>query len=123
MPKSPKNHAPRDRKAPVDLGVALATALLTNEQINQTLLDILDPTVWEGSPPCSKRRNIATSFAHIHDVRRMRRSAISHESHHRGQSCHWRANRAPRSDQHGSSSSGSGTSAGRTSPAGSRVPA
>ena len=61
----------RDRKKPVDLGAALVEAFLTNEQINQKLLDLLDPKVWDGSPPCSKRRNIATSFAHMHNVRLM----------------------------------------------------
>jgi uncharacterized damage-inducible protein DinB len=57
---------------PVDLGEALVDAFLTNEKINQTLLDLIDPKVWDASPPCSKRRNVATSFAHIHNVRCMR---------------------------------------------------
>jgi hypothetical protein len=64
--------APRDRKEPVDLGRALIEAFRTNERINQVLLDVLDPKVWRAQPPCSKRRNIATSFAHIHNVRCMR---------------------------------------------------
>ena len=59
----------RERKQPVDLGRALVEAFLTNERINQMLLDLLDPKIWRAQPPSSKRRNIATSFAHIHNVR------------------------------------------------------
>src|SRR5262245_56509067 len=62
----------RDRTQPVDLGRALVEAFLTNERINQVLLDLLDPKVWRAQLPCSKRRNIATTFAHIHNVRCMR---------------------------------------------------
>lgn len=35
------------------------------------LLDLLDPRIWRVTPPCSKRRNIATTFSHIHNVRCM----------------------------------------------------
>ena len=62
----------RDRRQPVDLSRALVEAFLTNERINQVLLDILDPEVWRAPPPCAKRRNIATTFAHMHNVRCMR---------------------------------------------------
>jgi uncharacterized damage-inducible protein DinB len=62
----------RDRGQPVDLGRALIEAFLTNERINQVLLELLDPEIWRAQPPCSKRRNIATTFAHIHNVRCMR---------------------------------------------------
>jgi uncharacterized damage-inducible protein DinB len=62
----------RDRSQPVDLGRALVEAFLTNERINQVLLDLLDPKLWRAQPPCSKRRNIATTFAHMHNVRCMR---------------------------------------------------
>jgi len=55
----------RDRKVAVDLGRALIEAFLTNERVNQVLLDVLDPTLWRINPPCSQRRNIATTFAHI----------------------------------------------------------
>jgi uncharacterized damage-inducible protein DinB len=64
----------RDRKVPVDLGRALVEAYLTNERINQVLLDVIDPKIWRAMPPCSKRRNIATTFAHLHNVRCMRLS-------------------------------------------------
>lgn len=64
--------ARRNTKEPVDLGRALVESFLTNERINQVLLDLLDPAIWRDRPPSSKRRNIATTFAHIHNVRRMR---------------------------------------------------
>ena len=64
--------AHRDRRQPVELGRALVEAFLTNERINQVLLDFLSPEVWRSQPPCSKRRNIATTFAHMHNVRCMR---------------------------------------------------
>lgn len=62
----------RDRKQPVDLGSALIEAFLTNERVGQMLLDLIDPKIWCAPPACSKRRNIATTFAHIHNVRVMR---------------------------------------------------
>ena len=77
MPMAKKTAAPRiaanrDRRQPVELGRALVEAFLTNERINQVLLDSLSPEVWRAQPPCSKRRNIATTFAHMHNVRCMR---------------------------------------------------
>jgi uncharacterized damage-inducible protein DinB len=45
---------------------------MTNERINQVLLDSLSLDVWRAQPPCQKRRNIATTFAHMHNVRCMR---------------------------------------------------
>jgi uncharacterized damage-inducible protein DinB len=62
----------RDRRAPIDLGRALVEAFLTNERINQVLIDAIEPKSWRAMPPCSKRRNIATTFAHMHNVRCMR---------------------------------------------------
>jgi uncharacterized damage-inducible protein DinB len=64
--------ATRKRGEPIDMGRALVEAFLTNERINQTLLDVLDPGIWSEFAPSSPRRNIATSFAHIHNVRCMR---------------------------------------------------
>lgn len=68
----PAPRGSRDRKQPVDLGRALVEAFLVNERINQVLLDMIDPKLWRAQPPCAKRRNIATTFAHIHNVRCMR---------------------------------------------------
>lgn len=59
----------------MDLGRALVEAFLTNERVNQVLLDLIDeiaPGAWRAFPPSSPRRNIATSFAHLHNVRCMR---------------------------------------------------
>jgi hypothetical protein len=56
----------------VDLGRALVQAFMTNERINQVLIDLITAEIWRIFPPSSKRRNIATSFAHIHNVRCMR---------------------------------------------------
>ena len=67
-----RTSANRDRQQSVDLGHALSEAFLTNERINQVLLDSLSPDVWRAQPPCAKRRNIATTFAHMHNVRCMR---------------------------------------------------
>jgi uncharacterized damage-inducible protein DinB len=72
VPPPPVALKQRDRRMPVDLGNALIEAFLTNERINQVLLDLVDPGIWRTFPPCSKRRNISTTFAHIHNVRCMR---------------------------------------------------
>jgi len=69
--KAPKV-APDSARTEVDLGQALVDAYWTNERINQLLLDMIDPAVWRAFPACSSRRNVATSFAHIHNVRCMR---------------------------------------------------
>jgi uncharacterized damage-inducible protein DinB len=56
----------------VDLGAALVEAFLTNERVNQVLLDLIEPALWRVFPPSSPRRNVATTFCHIHNVRCMR---------------------------------------------------
>ena len=61
----------RRAAAPVDLGRALVDAFLTNERINQVLLDLVEPRIWRLAPACSERRNIATTFSHMHNVRCM----------------------------------------------------
>jgi uncharacterized damage-inducible protein DinB len=65
----PGLRGPRD---PVDLSRALLHAWHVNERINQELLSLVAPHIWRVFPQSSKRRNIATSFAHIHNVRCMR---------------------------------------------------
>lgn len=62
----------RHQRQPADLGRALVSAFLTNERVNQLLLDIVNPRIWRMHPPSSRGRNIATAFAHIHNVRCMR---------------------------------------------------
>ena len=62
----------RSSREPVDLSRALLNAWRVNERINQELLSLVAPHIWRVFPQSSKRRNIATSFAHIHNVRCMR---------------------------------------------------
>lgn len=62
----------RDRKVSIDLGQAMVETFLVNERINQNLLGLLDPKIWRLQPECAQRRNIATTFAHMHNVRCMR---------------------------------------------------
>ncbi len=64
--------APAPASLAIDVGRSLVDAFLTNERINQLLLELVDPGIWRTFPPCSKRRNIATTFAHVHNVRCMR---------------------------------------------------
>jgi hypothetical protein len=68
-----------DRQQPVDPGRACVEAFLTNERINQVLLDILKPEVSRAPPPSAKRRNIATTFAHMHNVRCMRLKMLARD--------------------------------------------
>ncbi|HEX6315008.1 MAG TPA: DinB family protein [Gemmatimonadaceae bacterium] len=72
MVQSTAPTAPRAAREPVDLSRALLNAWRVNERINQELLALIAPHIWRAFPPSSKRRNIATSFAHIHNVRCMR---------------------------------------------------
>jgi uncharacterized damage-inducible protein DinB len=69
----------RSTREPVELASALLNAWRVNERINQELLNLVAPHIWRAFPPSSKRRNIATSFAHIHNVRCMR-IKMSHSS-------------------------------------------
>jgi uncharacterized damage-inducible protein DinB len=73
-PAAPAAPAPgsRNSREPVDLSKALLHAWRVNERINQELLKLVAPHIWRAFPQSSKRRNIATSFAHIHNVRCMR---------------------------------------------------
>jgi uncharacterized damage-inducible protein DinB len=69
----------RSAREPIELSSALLNAWRVNERINQELLNLVAPHIWRAFPPSSKRRNIATSFAHIHNVRCMR-IKMSHSS-------------------------------------------
>lgn len=64
--------ATRSAREAIDLARALLNAWRVNERINQELLKLVAPHIWRAFPASSKRRNIATSFAHIHNVRCMR---------------------------------------------------
>lgn len=62
----------RTARDPVDLSRALLNAWRVNDRITHELLALVAPHIWRAFPQSSKRRNIATSFAHIHNVRCMR---------------------------------------------------
>jgi uncharacterized damage-inducible protein DinB len=62
----------RITRQPVDLSRALLNAWRVNDRITHELLALVAPHIWRAFPQSSKRRNIATSFAHIHNVRCMR---------------------------------------------------
>jgi uncharacterized damage-inducible protein DinB len=62
----------RVRAPAFDCRRALVGAFRTNERINQTLLGLVDASIWKTVPKCATRRSIAALFAHIHNVRCMR---------------------------------------------------
>ena len=62
----------RPTREPVDFSRALLNAWRVNDRITHELLALVAPHIWRAFPQSSKRRNIATSFAHIHNVRCMR---------------------------------------------------
>jgi uncharacterized damage-inducible protein DinB len=62
----------RTAREPVDFARALLGAWRVNDRITHELLALVAPHIWRAFPQSSKRRNIATSFAHIHNVRCMR---------------------------------------------------
>ncbi len=53
-----------------DVYQVLVETYVVNEQINQVLLDHLDPCLWRAKPPGGKGRTIAAIFAHVHNSRR-----------------------------------------------------
>jgi uncharacterized damage-inducible protein DinB len=71
-PVVPRHTGSRSAREPIDFSRALLNAWNVNERINQELLRFIAPHIWRAFPQSSKRRNIATSFAHIHNVRCMR---------------------------------------------------
>ena len=70
-----KYHRPRSEsvttpqpKARTELGRAAVRVFVANEQMNQMLLEHLDPAVWRAKPP-GNTRTIAAIFTHVHNVR------------------------------------------------------
>lgn len=61
----------RTAKAPVDLSRAILEAWAVTAEVTRYLLETLDGTIWRADPPGGEGRTIASSFAHIHNVRRM----------------------------------------------------
>jgi uncharacterized damage-inducible protein DinB len=56
---------------PIDSTAALAAAFATNNRINEFLIRNLPDEAWRATPPGGKGRDIASIFAHIHNVRLM----------------------------------------------------
>lgn len=52
-----------------DLAQQMAQTFLLNDQMNQLLLECLDPRAWRAKPP-GKTRAIADIFSHMHNMRR-----------------------------------------------------
>jgi hypothetical protein len=50
---------------------ALANAFATNNRINEYLIRNLPDEAWRAVPPGGKGRDIASIFAHLHNVRLM----------------------------------------------------
>lgn len=54
----------------LDLAEALVESYLVGEQMNQLVLEDLDPNAWRAKPPGARTRTIAAIFSHVHNVRR-----------------------------------------------------
>lgn len=59
---------PKTAVAP-DFGEALVESYLVNDQMNQIVIERLDPRAWRAKPP-GRSRTIAAIFSHVHNVRR-----------------------------------------------------
>src|SRR5437763_15958612 len=53
-----------------DLCHVLVESYAVNEQMNQIVLEHLDPAAWRAKLPGSEGRTIAAIFAHVHNIRR-----------------------------------------------------
>jgi uncharacterized damage-inducible protein DinB len=53
-----------------DFCQALLETYAVNEQMNQLILEHLDPAAWRAKPPGRSARTIAAIFAHMHNIRR-----------------------------------------------------
>jgi len=58
----------RRRTPGTQLGSAAVRIFAANERMNQTLIERLDPSLWNAKPP-GKVRTIAAIFTHMHNVR------------------------------------------------------
>ncbi len=54
----------------VDFCQVLVESYSVNEQMNQIILEHLDPAAWRAKLPGSKGRTIAAIVAHVHNIRR-----------------------------------------------------
>lgn len=53
-----------------DLVQGMIESFAVNDQMNQLILENLDPRIWRANPPGRKTRTIAAIFAHVHNIRR-----------------------------------------------------
>ncbi|SRR5579871_706972 len=53
-----------------DLGQSLVESYAVNEQMNQMLLEHLDPRAWRAKVQGNRARTIAAIFSHVHNIRR-----------------------------------------------------
>jgi uncharacterized damage-inducible protein DinB len=60
---------PRTAAPTSNLSQEIAQAFLVNDQMNQLLLQHLDPRAWRAKPPGQNVRTIADIFAHVHNIR------------------------------------------------------
>src|SRR5439155_16281626 len=58
----------RQHKVHTQLGRTAVQIFAANDQMNQNLIEHLDPTAWRAKPP-GKVRTIAAIFTHVHNVR------------------------------------------------------
>ena len=61
------------RAAPLpalDLGQSLVESYAINDQMNQLVIEHLDPRAWRAKPPGGRGRTVAAIFAHMHNIRR-----------------------------------------------------
>lgn len=54
----------------LELGEALAESYVVNDQMNQVVLENLDPRAWRAKLPGDRSRTIAAIFSHVHNIRR-----------------------------------------------------
>jgi uncharacterized damage-inducible protein DinB len=62
---------PKKTIAPFVLSEALLSAFDVNDRINHYLLENLPEPAWRAQPPGGKGRDVASIFAHMHNVRVM----------------------------------------------------
>ena len=60
----------RSNEALVQIRDVLLETYTVNDEMNQLILQQLDPRAWRAKPPGRNARTIAAIFAHVHNVRR-----------------------------------------------------
>jgi len=75
MPRAVRRSEKPAQPAPLgapsrNLAQEMAQSFLLNDQMNQLVLEHLDPRAWQAKLPGQKSRTIADIFAHVHNIRR-----------------------------------------------------